>query len=58
LDLVADVYWGIHTSTPKDAAPFQTDLILEKVLTDYALVGRVPIDAVKERAKQNVRSMG
>jgi len=57
LDHVADVYWGIHGSCPRGSAPFQSDQIVERVLADYALTGKVPIDTLKKRAQKRLKGL-
>lgn len=56
LDRVATVYWGLHGLMPADHPSKDPAEIMERVMADYALVGRVPIDTLKERAKARVRS--
>lgn len=41
------IFWGIH-----DPAE-----IVERVLADYALVGKVPIDILKKRAQARVKGL-
>jgi len=41
------IFWGIH-----DPAE-----IVERVLADYALVGKVPIDVLKKRAQARVKGL-
>lgn len=47
IDRIGTIFWGIH-----DPAE-----IVERVLADYALVGSVKIDVLKERAKQRVKEL-
>lgn len=41
------IFWGIH-----DPAE-----IVERVLADYALIGKVPIDVLKKRAQERVKGL-
>jgi hypothetical protein len=55
LDRTADVYWGLHTTMPKiDGGPSDPDAILERVIADFALVSKTPIDIIKRRAKERL----
>jgi hypothetical protein len=44
LDRIGSIFWGIHN----------VEEIVERVLADYAMVGKVPIDVLKQRAKERV----
>lgn len=56
LDKTADVYWGLHgTCKPVPGGPTEPEAILERVMVDFALVSKTPIDEVKERAKKRFK---
>lgn len=44
---IGSIFWGTH-----DPAE-----VVERVLADYALVGKVPIDILKKRAKKRVEEL-
>lgn len=58
LDRVANVYWGTHSTMPRDHSSFKPDEIVWRVLADYALVGKVSVAKLIERAKQRVKELG
>ena len=47
IDRIGTIFWGEH-----DPA-----VIVERVLADYALIGKVPIDRLKQRAKKRVEGL-
>lgn len=55
LDKTADVYWGLHgTMPPRPGGPHDPDAVLERVMCDFALVSKTPIDEIKKRAKKRL----
>jgi hypothetical protein len=45
IDRIGSIFWGIHDA----------EEIVVRVLADYALVGKTPIDVLKQRAKKRVK---
>lgn len=49
------MYWGLHgTLSPRAGGPDDPDAILERVMCDFALVSKTPIDEIKLRAKKRL----
>jgi hypothetical protein len=54
LDLTANVYWGLHTTSSPGEGPNDPDAIVERVIADFALVSKTPIDVIKKRAQKRL----
>lgn len=60
LTKVAEIYWGVQSGASMNyrngVNPYKTwELIVERVFRDYARVGKVKIDVIKQRAQQSLR---
>lgn len=58
IDDIGSVYWGMHSTLPKGHPVWEPDEIVERVLADYGLCGKVPIDILKKRAQKRVKELG